>query len=148
MLNTKIIPLIILVFIFQISCDKQQSSQTDPEKPSKVAAICLWAEDVPSAVKFYKDVFDLEEIPTNFGNFTRLRLDGAVLIILNGVPREAENTEQPFPLFALTVKDLDETYTKLKESGAKIPTGIEGSGSHRELQFYDPAGNRIEAVQR
>jgi hypothetical protein len=28
-----------------------------------------------------------------------------------------------------------------------MPYGIQGSGRHRELQFYDPAGNLVELVQ-
>jgi hypothetical protein len=55
---------------------------------------------------------------------------------------------EPFPLFALSVDDLDEAASFLRASGIKMPHGIQGSGRHRELQFYDPVGNLRELVQQ
>jgi hypothetical protein len=88
----------------------------------------------------------LSEFPLQQDDRIRLRLDGAVIFILKGKPCVAES-DVPFPLFALTVGDLDKAEVFLKARNLKIPYGIEGSGQRRELQFYDPAGNLVELVQ-
>jgi len=114
---------------------------------SRVVAVCLWAENVPETAEFYGALLGLNESASAHGDRLSLILDGAVLFILKGKPRAAESDE-PFPLFALSVDDLDEAASFLRDRGIKMPYGIEGSGRHRELQFYDPAGNLVELVQQ
>ena len=113
---------------------------------SRVAAVCLWAENIHETAEFYQKLLELQEPPTEQNNRIRLRLNRAVFFILKGKPCSAES-DNPFPLFAFTVNDLDMAESFLKTHNIKIPHGIEGSGHHRELQFYDPAGNLLELVQ-
>ncbi len=131
---------------FIITSVAQQSNDEKSKKRSQVKAVCLWAEDVPELAAFYKDILELEEPIIDFAGRIRFKLDDAVFFILKGKPQAAKS-EEPFPLFALSIDDLDMAVVKLKTRNIKMPHGIEGSGRHRELQFYDPAGNLVELVQ-
>ena len=113
---------------------------------NRIAAVCLWAENIPETAEFYVELLGLSEQPVKQEDRMRLRLDGTILFILKGKPCAAKS-DKPFPLFALIVDDLDKAAIFLKELNIKMPYGIQGSGRHRELQFYDPAGNLVELVQ-
>jgi catechol-2,3-dioxygenase len=80
---------------------------------SHVAAVCLWTENVPETAEFYMELLGLQEQPVKKLDLIRLRLNGAVLFILKGKPCPAKSKE-PFPMFALTVEDLDEAIIFLK----------------------------------
>jgi len=56
-----------------------------------------------------------------------------------------------WPMFALSVPDLDLAVEALRDAGVELPWGIEECGSpepsSRYVMFRDPAGNLIEVVE-
>lgn len=122
-----------------------------PFEIGHVAVQIIWAEDVSTAATFYRDVLGLSLIPDDnpaHAHMTRFRLKPGILILLHGTPRPAENAVPPeFPLFALTVNNLDNAVEQLKANKVALPQGVEGSGRNRWVMFRDPAGNLIELVQ-
>lgn len=110
-----------------------------------VEVICLWAENVPKAAHFYKDVLGLDLLPHHHGGRPHFKVGEAYLTILQGKPQPAEDSEPSrFPLFAFRVWDLDEAVERLKAHGVELPWGIEGHEDSRWVMFHDPAGNLIE----
>ena len=75
-------------------------------------------------------------------------VNGVYLTILKGVPTPAGNAEPArFPLFALSVDDLDVMVSRLEKQHVEMPWGIENNAASRWIMFQDPAGNLIELVQ-
>ena len=110
-----------------------------------VAVISLWAEDVPKAAHFYRDVLGLELVEHHHDSRPHFRVGDAYLVILKGKPIPAENREPSrFPLYAFKVQDLDAGVERLVAHNIELPWGIEGSGSSRWVMFHDPAGNLVE----
>lgn len=107
--------------------------------------ICIWAENVPKAAYFYKEVLGLELLPHDHGGRPHFRVGEAYLTILKGKPQPAVNSDPPrFPLFAFRVRDFDDAVERVKAHGVELPWGIEGIEGSRWVMFYDPAGNLIE----
>ncbi len=68
--------------------------------------------------------------------------------MLKGTPAPAQNAEPDhFPLFALSVENLDEMVKRLEEHHVVLPWGVASSANERWVLFHDPAGNLIELVQ-
>ena len=110
-----------------------------------VAVISIWAEDVPKAAHFYRDVLGLELVEHHHDARPHFKVGDAYLVILKGKPNTAENREPSrFPLFAFEVQDLDAAVERLDAHNINMPWGIEGSGSSRWVMFHDPGGNLIE----
>jgi catechol 2,3-dioxygenase-like lactoylglutathione lyase family enzyme len=119
-------------------------------KVGRIAVISVWAEDVRATAHFYQDVLGLEPLnpDPDHAHLTRFHLSEGYLIILKGQPRPAENSEpSEFPLFALTVDDLDSAVDRLKAHQVPLPRGVERFRQSRWVMFHDPAGNLIELVQ-
>jgi catechol 2,3-dioxygenase-like lactoylglutathione lyase family enzyme len=117
-------------------------------KPKHIAVISLWAEDVPTAVHFYRDVVGLRLVP-HHDHPPALDLEnGSYLVINRGQPIPAQNTESPqFPLIVFTVEDLESAIEHLEVHGVALPWGVEIGENSRWVKFWDPAGNLIEFVQ-
>ena len=114
---------------------------------AKFAVISVWAEDVAATAQFYRDVLGLEMLPHHDAR-PHFKVDGIYFLILKGKPSPAVEMEpERFPLFALSVDDLDEAVGRLNEHGVPLPWGIERNQSERWVMFNDPAGNMIELVQ-
>jgi catechol-2,3-dioxygenase len=114
---------------------------------AKLAVISLWAQDVPAATQFYRDVIGLRLL-FQHGGRPHFDLGGIYLIILQGCPQPPNNPiPNRFPIAAFQVKDLDETITHLKQYNVALPWGIESDASSRWVMFHDPGGNLIELVQ-
>lgn len=112
-----------------------------------IKVISLWAEDVPKAAHFYKDVLGLELLLHHHGEQPHFKIGETLLTILKGKPQPAKNPDPfRFPLFAFRVWDLNEAIERLKAHGVELPWGIEGQGDARWVMFYDPAGNLIELI--
>jgi len=110
-----------------------------------IEVICLWAENVPEAAHFYKDVLGLELLPDHLSRQPHFKVGEAYLTILKGRPQPAEDAEPSrFPLFAFRVWDFDEAVELLKSHGVELPWGIERHEDSRWVMFQDPAGNLIE----
>jgi catechol 2,3-dioxygenase-like lactoylglutathione lyase family enzyme len=117
-------------------------------KPQYVAVFSLWAEDVPAAVHFYRDVVGLDLLP-HHGHRPAFDLgNGSHLIIVKGQPVPARNSESPhFPLIAFAVEELDRAVEHLVAHGVELPWGIQTGQDTRWVVFADPAGNLIEFAQ-
>lgn len=114
---------------------------------TKFTVIAVWAEDVVTNAHFYRDVLGLSLL-THHGSRPHFKIDGIYLIILKGTPVSAQNADPDrFPLFALSVDNLDEMVKRLETYGVALPWGIESNADERWVMFYDPAGNLIELVQ-
>jgi catechol 2,3-dioxygenase-like lactoylglutathione lyase family enzyme len=113
----------------------------------RFAVVSLWAEDVPTAAHFYRDVLGLYLLH-HHGGQPHFEVDGVYLTILKGKPRSAQDAEPVnFPLFALAVDDLDAAVALLHAHRVDLPWGIEGGPQSRWIKFHDPAGNLIELVE-
>ena len=113
----------------------------------QIAVVSLWAEDVPAAVHFYRDVIGLRLLPYH-GDRPHFDLGGIYLVILRGRPVPAQNPTPPrFPLIAFAVKDLDAAMDRLRAHHVELPWGVEEDANSRWVMFHDPAGNLIELVQ-
>lgn len=124
---------------------------SNDENLSSLVVVTVWAEDVPAAVDFYRDVIKLPVMPPppDHHNFpSRFKLDGGFLIVMKGKLNPPENTDRKFPFFALGVNDFDKMVDHLKTKGVDLPWGIQGEGRHRYVMFYDPAGNLIELTPK
>ncbi len=114
---------------------------------NRIAVLTVWAEDVPAAVHFYRDVLGLAEHPDH-GRHPALKLNGSSLVILAGTPHPASNADPAqFPLFALAVDDLDRAVARLRTHDVALPDAIQQHGTVRWIMLNDPAGNLIELVQ-
>ena len=114
---------------------------------TKFAVIALWAEDVPACAHFYREVLGLDLLP-HHGGRPHFKVEGVYLTILQGRPAPARDTQPArFPLFALSVDDLEAMLEQLKGHQVDLPWGIEGGTQERFVMFHDPAGNLIELVQ-
>ena len=113
----------------------------------KFSVITLWAEDVPASAHFYRDVLGIALLP-HPGERPHFDVNGVYLTILKGKPTPAQNSEPArFPLFALSVEDLDAMISRLEKLHVEMPCGMEGNEASRWVMFHDPAGNLIELVQ-
>jgi catechol-2,3-dioxygenase len=114
---------------------------------AKFAVVALWAEDVSAAADFYREVLGLNLL-RHHGERPHFEVNGIYLTILRGTPAPARNAEPSrYPLFALSVEDLDDMVNRLNEHHVDMPWGVEGDGASRWVMFHDPAGNLIELVQ-
>ena len=113
----------------------------------RLSVVSLWAEDVPAAAHFYRDVLGLNLLP-HHGELPHFDLGGIYLTILKGHPMPAQNADPArFPLIAFSVADLDGMVGRLRAHQVALPWGIEQDGPARWVMFNDPTGNLIEVVQ-
>ena len=118
--------------------------------PKRIAVVSLWAEDVPTAAHFYRDVIGLRLLSHHSHRDGRphFDLDGTYLTILKGRPIPAQNAEPSrFPLIAFAVDDLDSAIERLRAHRVKLPKDVAEGADSRWVMFHDPAGNLIELVQ-
>jgi catechol 2,3-dioxygenase-like lactoylglutathione lyase family enzyme len=115
---------------------------------TRLAVITLWAEDVPAAAHFYRDVIGLRLLPMPHDYRPHFDLNGVYLVILRGTPHPAENaTPARFPVVAFAVDNLEAAVTQLRAQNVELPWGVEEDASSRWVMFHDPAGNLIEIAQ-
>jgi catechol 2,3-dioxygenase-like lactoylglutathione lyase family enzyme len=113
----------------------------------QIAVVSIWAEDVPTAVHFYRDVIGLRLLP-HHGERPHFDLGGSYLTILKGCPVPAQDAvPSQFPLVAFAVENLDAAVERLRNHQVELPWDIEDGTTSRWVKFYDPAGNLIELVQ-
>jgi catechol 2,3-dioxygenase-like lactoylglutathione lyase family enzyme len=113
----------------------------------KIAVVSLWAEDVPTAAHFYRDVVGLR-LASHHGGRPHFEAGGVLLVILKGRPSPAQEAEpERFPLLAFGVDDLEAAVERLRRHNVALPWGIEVDSHSRWAMFHDPAGNLIELVE-
>jgi catechol 2,3-dioxygenase-like lactoylglutathione lyase family enzyme len=112
--------------------------------------VSVGARDLPSSIRFYVDLFGLEEIPTpNFGFPVQwLRAGGRQLHLF-------ERNESPptYQHFAFTVDEVEPVYARAKELDCFDRTTfrahlLELPGDCVQLYLRDPAGNLVEVNAR
>jgi catechol-2,3-dioxygenase len=114
---------------------------------TRLAVVSLWAENVPEAVHFYRDVVGLKLLPSH-GWHQHFDLGGTYLVILSGKPVPAQNSlPSRFPLLAFGVANLEAAIEKLEAHHVQRPWGIEQDANSRWVMFTDPAGNLIEMAE-
>jgi len=114
---------------------------------TEFAVIAVWAEDVGSTAHFYRDVLGLNMLSHHDAR-PHFMVDGIYFLILKGKPAPAQDAEpERFPLFALSVDDLDEMVRRLQAHKVAMPWGLEQNQGERWVMLRDPGGNLIELVE-
>jgi YD repeat-containing protein len=108
--------------------------------------VSVHAHDLEESVRFYKNLFGMEEIPAPGFPFPVrwLRIGDLQLYLFQ--------SEDPAPQghhFSIEVDDFDATYEKVGEMGAQIEEGYFSSvyelpDGAVQLYVRDPAGNMVE----
>lgn len=121
------------------------------ERPSnQTAVLTVWSptDHVEATARFYEEVLGLERVSED-GMI--LDTDGTFLVVMQGTLVHPKDTARRWPLFALSVPDLDAAVKALEQAGVELPWGIEVFGTpepdSRYVMFHDPAGNLIELVE-
>jgi catechol 2,3-dioxygenase-like lactoylglutathione lyase family enzyme len=130
--------------------DRGEGDAASASRPRHAAVISLWAEDVPAAAHFYRDVVGLQLLSSHahHSEWPHFDLDGTYLTILQGKPVPAQDAEPPdFPLVAFGVDDLAAAVERLHAHGVELPWGVQEGVESRWVVFRDPAGNLIEMVE-
>jgi catechol 2,3-dioxygenase-like lactoylglutathione lyase family enzyme len=113
----------------------------------KLVVVSIWAQDVPVAVHFYRDVLNMHLMP-HHGEQPHFDLGGIYLTVVKGQPAQLRAGEgHPFPVVAFAVDDLNAAVARLRAHRIDLPWGIEGDERSRWIKFHDPAGNLIELVE-
>jgi len=114
----------------------------------RLVIVSLRAEDVPTAVHFYRDVIGLRLLPHHDHRPAFDLGNGTYLAIVRGQPApEQEAGESAFPVVTFAVEDLDEAVAHLQAHDVELPWGVVQRGRQRWVLFRDPAGNLVEFVQ-
>ena len=114
----------------------------------KALVYSLWAQDVPAAARFYRDVIGLDLLPDHSQHPVFDLGHGSHLVILQGQRPSAQRIGHGrFPHIAFAVEDLDDAIAHLETCGVELPWGIEANREARWILFRDPAGNWIELAQ-
>jgi catechol 2,3-dioxygenase-like lactoylglutathione lyase family enzyme len=99
---------------------------------------------------FYKEVLGLRRVGTGTEPYV-FDADGTFLVVMKGKLEQPKSPAKRWPMFALSVPDLDLAVEALRDAGVELPWGIEEFGSpepsSRYVMFRDPAGNLIEVVE-
>jgi catechol 2,3-dioxygenase-like lactoylglutathione lyase family enzyme len=115
--------------------------------PPTLAVVSLWAEDVPAAAHFYRDVIGLKLL-LHDQHRPHFDLGGAYLVILQGRSLPPfDPVAARFPIVAFAVDDLEAAVDQLRAHHVDFPWGIEEDAGSRWVMFHDPAGNLIELAQ-
>ena len=108
--------------------------------------VSVHAHDLDESVRFYKDLFGMEEIPAPGFPFPVLWLR------VGDLQLHLFQSEDPAPQghhFGIEVDDFEATYEKVGEMGAQIEEGYfsnvyELPDGAVQLYVRDPAGNMVE----
>lgn len=111
----------------------------------------LYADDLPAAVTFYRDVLGLELI-SRIELVAAFRCAGGVLLIFD--PKLSAPAGRDIPAhgksgaghlaFAATDEEREQWKERLTAAGVPIEAEIDWKQGGRSLYFRDPAGNSIE----
>jgi catechol 2,3-dioxygenase-like lactoylglutathione lyase family enzyme len=113
----------------------------------QISVISLWAENVPVAVHFYRDVVGLPLLAHFESDHPHFDLGGPILTIIRGRPASPADPEPRFPLVAFSIPDLDAALERLRIHAVDLPWGVESNAGSRWVMFRDPQGNLIELVE-
>ena len=120
-------------------------------QPLRVFETVLYADDLPAAERFYRDVLGLEVISSE-ALMLSFRCAGSVLLIFNpalssppgrGIPSHGA-AGVGHVAFAATDAEREEWKRRLIAAGVAIEAEFDWKQGGRSLYFRDPAGNSIE----
>ncbi len=119
-----------------------------PFKTKGVIVFSLYARDVPTTVRFYRDIVGLHLLP-HHGLHPAFDLgNGSHLVIVEQRSIRDRTPASPrFPRLAFAVEDLDEAIVHLNTHGVTLSGGIEKGPDARWVTCEDPAGNLVEFAQ-
>lgn len=108
--------------------------------------VSISARDLEESIRFYKDFFGMDEVPSpDFSSQVRwLRVGDLQLhLFLDEDPAPARHH------FAFDVDDFEEAYQKAQEAGVQVGSGNystvrELPGGEVQMYIRDPAGNLVE----
>jgi len=108
--------------------------------------VSINVQDVESAVAFYVDLLELEQLDRPDLGFPGAWLkSGDQEVHLLGIESDAAPKEQHF---AFLVEDLDKVIQRLELNNIKISRPNEIAGVCRQSFAHDPSGNMVEFNQR
>jgi catechol 2,3-dioxygenase-like lactoylglutathione lyase family enzyme len=126
-------------------------------RPHGVLESSLYAEDLDSAERFYRDVIGLEPHSRMAGRHVFFRCGDAMVLIFDPratrePPTRAGATAVPLHgatgaghlAFRVAEAELADWRRRFAESGVPIETEVEWPGGGRSIYVRDPAGNSIE----
>lgn len=123
-------------------------------------SVRVGAKDTVALAKFYETAFGMQEVnriaspagPEIFVNFgataDAAKANKSEPIVL--MHRESDDTKDPIPHVILNVKDMNATVAAIKAAGGSMasePRPFRNTGIVIGIAM-DPAGNRIEMIQR
>jgi catechol 2,3-dioxygenase-like lactoylglutathione lyase family enzyme len=108
--------------------------------------VSVSARDLEESIRFYRDFFGMEEVPSpDFSGPVRwLRVGDLQLhLFLDDAPAPARHH------FAFDVDDFEAAYRKAREAGVQVESGNystvrELPGGEVQMYINDPAGNLVE----
>ena len=124
--------------------------------PAAVYETVLYAEDIPAAAAFYREVIGLQPIeqPGALGAFFRLA-GGAMLLVFD--PRHSALPGRAVPshgalgaghvAFAVGPGELEGWHERLRCHGVAIEREAHDPPATGQLYLRDPAGNSVELVE-
>ena len=120
-------------------------------QPLRIFESVLYADDLPAAERFYRDVLGLEVISSDELMLT-FRCSGGVLLVFN--PARSARSGRGIPshgtsgaghlAFVATDEEREAWKQRLIDAGVSIEAEIDWKQGGRSLYFRDPAGNSIE----
>ncbi len=119
--------------------------------PPRIFESVLYADDLPTALAFYRDVLGLEVISSS-ELLVSFRCAGGVLLVFD--PKQSSPPGRDVPshgrsgaghvAFAATDAEREEWKRRLIAANIRIEAEVDWEQGGRSLYFRDPAGNSLE----
>jgi catechol 2,3-dioxygenase-like lactoylglutathione lyase family enzyme len=119
--------------------------------PPRIFESVLYADDLPAALAFYRDVLGLEVISRS-ELMVSFRCAGGVLLVFD--PKKSSPAGRDVPshgasgeghlAFAATDAEREEWKQRLTAAGVPLEAEVDWKQGGRSLYIRDPAGNSIE----
>jgi catechol-2,3-dioxygenase len=120
-------------------------------KVEKIFETVLYAEDIDSIIKFYKNILGLKIIQQS-EMFVAFRCEEVVLLVFD--PRKTNQSGRNVPshgaegpghiAFSIEPEELDAWREQLVEKGVEIEAEVNWKSGGQSIYFRDPAGNSVE----
>jgi len=135
------------------SASSRGQHQADHSRPTnQVAVVTVWAESevLESTASFYENVLGLQRVGSSTEPYL-FDADGTFVVVMEGRLEQPRDIKRRWPMFALSVPDLDQSVELLRNAGTELPWGVEEFGAPQPsslyVMFHDPAGNLMEIVE-
>ncbi len=121
-----------------------------------VLETCLYADDLPAAERFYRDVLGLRFVVREEGRHVFLRCGRGMLLLFRAAETLSPDSRLPrhgttgptHVAFAVPAAELDSWKAQLTSAGVAIELDHSWPNGARSLYFRDPAGNSLELASR